>query len=87
MTTPANQPISLWKAASAIIVPLVVAFCIGAFTLVWKMDKLTDQLTLRFDYTITQVKEHDLRLSEHEKRIRVLELEQFLAERTRKGGR
>ncbi|PLC03446.1 hypothetical protein CY658_21765 [Variovorax sp. RO1] len=84
MTTPTNQPISLTKAASAILVPVIVALIIGGFTLIWKMDRLTETLTYKFETVANQVKGHDGKLEEIDRRIRVLELEVALNARGRR---
>ena len=82
MTTTTNQSISP-KAVFTILGPLLTSLIIGGFTLIWKMDKLTENLTYKFETWQTQsqvqFKSHDTKLDEHERRIRVLELEVALA--------
>ena len=75
MATSANQPISLTKAAATILGPLLVSLIIGGFTLIWKIDKLTETLTYRFETVSGQVKGHDSRLDEIDRRLRLLEIE------------
>lgn len=75
MATPNPQTISLTKAAASILVPVITALIIGGFTLIWKMDKLTENLTYRFGTAMSQIRVHDAKLEELDRRIRLLEIE------------
>lgn len=92
VTTETNQPVPNWKAAGSVIGPIIVAFCIGAFGLVWKMDKTAGEAEIRFIHLVKQTdtvattvssyqRDTLLKLDELDKRIRVLELEQEFVNR------
>lgn len=82
MTSPTvTTTTSLLKTVTAIAGPVITAFIIGASTLVYKMDKLTERLTYSFETVAAQVKTHDSKLEEIDRRIRLLELEVALTKR------
>jgi hypothetical protein len=83
--TQSNKPISLtpsgYRVLTGAATAIVASFLISGFTLVWKMDKLTENLSYKFDSITSQVKLQDSKLEEIDRRIRVLELEVALASR------
>lgn len=94
VTTPTQQPVPNWKAAGSVIAPIIVSFVIGAFGLVWKMDKNAGEAEIRFSFLVKQTEsvaiqvtqyQRDtlIKLDELDKRLRVLELEQVFANRQR----
>ena len=93
-TTTKNQPVPNWKAAGSVIAPIIVAFCIGAFGLVWKMDKNAGEAEIRFGFLVKQTEHVSIQVTQYQrdtqikhdeldKRIRVLELEQVFSQRQR----
>lgn len=88
LMTQSNEPINLTRTGYRVLTgtaaTIVASFLISGFTLIWKMDKLTENLSYKFDNVTTQVKLQDSKLEEIDRRLRVLELEIAVSNRSKR---